>query len=56
MPGKYIFHKNHKTPSKIYHGNPSLPFDQISAQLYLADHLWSVNDATKSFLVSRELV
>ena len=51
-----FFHKNHKIPSKIYHRNPSLPSDQISAQFYLADHLWFLNEATKSFLVSRELV
>ena len=56
MSGKQIFHKNHKIPSKIYHRNPSLPFYQNSAQLYLADHLWFVNEATKSFLVSKELV
>ena len=37
----------------VRHRNPSLPFYQNSAQLYLAEHLWFVNEATKSFLVSK---
>ena len=50
------FLTKNKIPSKIYHGNPSLPFYHNSAQIYLADPLWFVNEATKSFLVSKELV
>ena len=50
------FLTKNKIPSKIYHGNPSFPFYQNSAQLCPADHLWFVNEATKSFLVSKELV
>ena len=56
MSGEQIFHKNRKILSKIYHGNPSFPFYQNSAQLHLADHLWFANEATKSFLVSKGLV
>ena len=56
VSGKKVFLKNHKIASKIYHRNPSIPFYQNIAQLYRAEHLWFVNKATKSFLVSKELV
>ena len=45
-----------KTPSKIYHRNLSLSFDQINAQLYLDDHLRFVNETTRNFLASRKFV